>query len=47
MTVPPGWHDTAAAVPRRDQAVRILTPYGVDHEAQFVVAFTRDWPSGA
>ena len=47
MTAPPAWHDTAAAVPRKGQAVRILTRYGADHEAQFVVAFTADWPSGA
>ncbi|MDT0632913.1 hypothetical protein [Rubrivirga litoralis] len=45
-TVPPGWHDTAAAVPRRDQTVRVLTRYGADHQAQFVVAFTADWPQG-
>ena len=44
---PPAWHDTAAAVPRKGQTVRILTRYGADHEAQFVVAFTSDWPSGA
>ena len=47
MTLPPGWHDAAAAVPRKDQTVRILTRYGADHAAQFVVAFTEDWPSGA
>lgn len=45
--LPPLWHDPASKVPRRDQVVRVLTTRGIDHEAQFVVHHTDDWPSGA
>lgn len=45
--LPPGWYNPAHRVPRRDQIVRILMRSGVDHRAQFVVAHTDAWPSGA
>ncbi|MEM1118308.1 MAG: hypothetical protein AAF845_07315 [Bacteroidota bacterium] len=45
--IPLGWLDIAARIPRRDQIVRVLTRQGTDHEAQFVVVHTNDWPSGA
>lgn len=45
--LPVGWYNLADRVPRRDQAVRILTQRGTDHRAQFVVAYTDAWPSGA
>ena len=41
------WFSPSSRVPRQDQVVRVLTVRGVDHEAQFAVAHTDDWPSGA
>ena len=41
------WYAPSDRIPRQDQTVRVLTFRGVDHEAQFVVAHTDDWPSGA
>ena len=45
--LPAGWYQLADRVPRRDQVVRVLTHRGTDHRAQFAVAHTEDWPSGA
>lgn len=46
-TLSPGWTTPEQRVPRRDAHVLIQTARGLIHLAQFRVAHTEEWPSGA
>lgn len=45
--LPAGWNRLEDRIPRRNQRVRIVKANGLDLEAQFEVAHTSNWPSGA